>query len=618
MKKLVLLLLILAGGLRAEEVILDFQSRIEVQKNGDLDVTETITVRAEGKEIKRGIYRDFPTLYQGAWGLKSVVPFEVLEVRRGGEPEPWHTKSLGNGMRVYFGQAEVELNPGDYIYTLRYRTGRQLGFFQDHDELSWNVTGNGWAFPIDQASAEVVLPADLTIQSAEAYTGGPGAKGQDYEVTKLGNQAVFQTTTRLGVEEGLTVVVTWAKGFIEAPSQDQALMALVRANLGVVLGVCGLVIVFLYYLAVWMLYGRDPERGVIIPRYEAPEGMSPAVVRFVRGLGKFDDTTLAASILHLAVLGAIKIEGGGQNDYGIEKKSQPTLPPEANTLFQELLGTRQQLVFKNTNHEIFKKAKAALLKAVRKQCEVVYFRRNVHLWVVGLLLTLVPMGVSLFSAKQIEAAVFAFFWLSIWSCGVAALSVTVFAQWRQPGWKRLGALPMTLFALPFFAGWFFGMGMLVFATSGWVCAIYLAGILMTVFFHHLLKQPTAEGRIKLDEIEGFRRYLSVAEEDRLNLENPPERTPELFEKFLPYALALGVEQKWSEHFAGVLTEAQYQPEWYSGNQGRNFMVAGFATGLGASLAGSIAASSSAPGSSSGSGGGGSSGGGGGGGGGGGW
>lgn len=619
MKRLVLLFLLLACSLRAEEAIRAFQSRIEVEQNGDLIVTETITVNAEGNEIKRGIYRDFPTIYQGKFGLKSDVPFKVLEVLRGGQPEPWHSERRGNGVRVYFGRKDVMLNPGDHTYTFRYQTGRQIGFFANHDELYWNVTGNGWVFPINEVTANVVMPPEVTIQSVEAYTGPQGAKGQDYTATKSGNRAFFQTTARLGAKEGLTIVATWPKGLIEQPSETQSFMALVQANMGILLGLAGLGVTFFYYLLVWVVFGRDPESGVVIPRYEAPEGMSPAAVRYLRGMGKFDDRSLAASILHLAVLGALKIKGGGSDSYTIERVPEhPKLPAEAEKLYQELLGVRKELVFKSANHMVFKNAKEALGKAVRKQCETVYFRRNVHLWVIGLVFTLVPLGVSLFSARQIEMALFMLLWLGIWSVGVAFLSVMVVTQWRQPGWKKASAIPITVFAFPFFGGWVFGMGLLIWATSVWVCAIYLAGILMAVIFHHLLKQPTAEGREKLDEIEGFRRYLSVAEEDRLNLENPPERTPELFEKFLPYALALGVEQKWSEQFAGVLTDAQYQPEWYSGNQLRNFQVAGFATGLGASLAGSISSSSSAPGSSSGSGGGGSSGGGGGGGGGGGW
>jgi uncharacterized membrane protein len=144
-----------------------------------------------------------------------------------------------------------------------------------------------------------------------------------------------------------------------------------------------------------------------------------------------------------------------------------------------------------------------------------------------------------------------------------------------------------------------------------------------VLFYHLLKAPTLRGRKVMDQIEGFKMYLSVAEKDRLNLLNPPEKTPELYERYLPYALALDVENEWGEQFAEVLARAQvdgqpYSPSWYSGRSWDVSRTSGFSDSLGSDFAGAISSSSTAPGSSSGSGGGGSSGGGGGGGGGSGW
>ena len=118
-------------------------------------------------------------------------------------------------------------------------------------------------------------------------------------------------------------------------------------------------------------------------------------------------------------------------------------------------------------------------------------------------------------------------------------------------------------------------------------------------------------------------FLSVAEKDRLNFLAPAARTPELFERLLPYALALDVEQQWSEAFSDVLTRAAegggaYHPAWYAGSAWNVHRASAFTSSLGGSLTGAISSSSSAPGSSSGFGGGGGSGGGGGGGGGGGW
>ena len=122
----------------------------------------------------------------------------------------------------------------------------------------------------------------------------------------------------------------------------------------------------------------------------------------------------------------------------------------------------------------------------------------------------------------------------------------------------------------------------------------------------------------MDEIEGLKMYLSVAEKERLNLLNPPERTPELFEKFLPYAIALGVENKWGDQFTSVFSgldqdSGQYHPTWYHGHHMSHFAVSNFTSSLGSSLSSSISSAASPPGSSSSSGGGGFSGGGGGGG-----
>jgi len=156
-----------------------------------------------------------------------------------------------------------------------------------------------------------------------------------------------------------------------------------------------------------------------------------------------------------------------------------------------------------------------------------------------------------------------------------------------------------------------------------LCFALLGGLNVVFFF--LLKRPTLAGRKIMDEIEGFRMYLGAAEEERLNLLNPPDKTPQLFEKYLPYALALDLENQWSEKFARILVLASmapggsgYQPRWYRGRLWRPGDTESFTRSLGNSLGAAVASSTTAPGSSSGSGGGGSSGGGGGGGGGGGW
>jgi uncharacterized membrane protein len=147
-------------------------------------------------------------------------------------------------------------------------------------------------------------------------------------------------------------------------------------------------------------------------------------------------------------------------------------------------------------------------------------------------------------------------------------------------------------------------------------------IVVNFVFYLLLKAPTRLGRRVMDKVEGFRMYLSTAEEHRLEKLHPPEKTPELFERYLPYALALEVDQQWSEKFADVLRRAaevnDYSPGWYHGRHWNHLDAGRFTSNLASSFSSAISSSSQAPGSSSGFGGGGSSGGGGGGGGGGGW
>lgn len=604
------------------ERILSFDSRVAIQADASLLVTETIRVRAEGQEIKRGIYRDFPQLYRGRWGLVQRTGFEVTRALRDGVPETFRLEARENGQRVYLGKADVFLRPGEYTYELVYRTDRQLGFFADHDELYWNVTGNGWSFPIDQATATIIPPPGASVSAHEAYTGPTGAKGKAYTsaVTDAGT-VVFETTRGLAPREGLTVVVSWPKGFVTAPTAQTARENLVRDNLGIALAVAGLVMVLGYYLLIWLLVGMDPTPGTIIPRYEPPKGFSPAAVRYLVKMG-FDHKAFAADLIDLAVKGAITIEQSGR-EYVVRRKSLACsrLLPDESQLLGKLVGDRAILRLEQTNHTAIAAAIKALKSSLSLGLEKTYFVRNFRYWLPGLLFSLVPLAVSLFGGQTKPEALFMLVWLSFWTVGVTVLLSQCYGLWRNRHWGQ--AVFMSFFAMPFLAGECFGLWALMQATSIWVPGLFVTGAAMNGIFYHLLKAPTSAGRKILDEIDGFRLYLAVAEKDRLNFLNPPKKTPELFEMFLPYALALGVEQKWAEQFEEVLAAAgqggrEYSPAWYHGTGWSAIGAAGFVSSLGNSMSSAIASSSTAPGSSSGGGGGGSSGGGGGGGGGGGW
>ena len=618
------LLLGLTLAASADERILDFDSHIQVRRDASLAVTETIRVVAGGDQIKRGIYRDFPIKYTNDLGLRVRVGFQVTDVRRDGQPEPYHLENQSNGIRVYIGQSEVLLRPGTYTYRISYVTTGQLGFFKDYDELYWNVTGNGWIFPIERVRATVELPPGAGAFNQVAYTGPQGEQGRDYAIGRstIGNTQ-FATTRRLGAYEGLTIALAWQKGVVEAPTAGSQRIAVLRDNPAVVVAAVGLILAFAYYLVAWWRVGRDPPRGTIFPLFHPPEGFSPAAVRYLMRMD-FDQKAFAAAVVDMAVKGWLTIEDE-RGSYSLTRGSGRTEPLTADerAAFEKLFAAGGTLELKNVNHKRIKDAIAALKSQLALGFEKIYFLRNARWLIPGLTLTGLTLLGAVAFAPDLVAALFMAVWLSGWTVGCYFLASQVIGLWHNRAWA--GAVFSSLFAVPFLAGEGFGLFMFGTAVSIPAAVLLIVLAFLGALFHWLLRAPTLRGRQVMDAIEGFKLYLSVAEQDRLEALNPPELTPSLFEKYLPYAMALDVETAWSAKFEAALEAAGqrvadggYSPAWYSGTAWHSHGVGGFAGSLGGAFAGAIAASSSAPGSSSGSGGGGSSGGGGGGGGGGGW
>ncbi len=614
-------LCVVANAQAPREEILRFDSRIVVLPDSTMTVTETIAVRALGRDIKRGVYRDFPTEYHDKLGNAYSVRFDVTQVRKDDSPEPWRMEKRANGFRVYIGSSDVFLDPGEYVYTLAYRTDRQLGFFKEYDELYWNVTGNGWAFPILQAEAVVRLPPGASVVQMSAYTGPQGAQGEAYEKGfDTQGDPVFRTTEPLMPGEGLTIAVAWPKGFVKEPTTTDRIVYVLWDNASLLAGLVGMLLLLGYYFWAWSRVGRDPEGGTIIPLFEPPKGFSPAAARYVMNMG-FDDKAFTAAVLNMAVKGYLAIHKD-KKEYTLEKTSgvDGLLSPGERKAASILFSGRETLLLKQTNHEILTDAAKALDESLHDEFGKICFRTNAKYLIPGGLLTLLTMFAMAIFAGDADSVLLALFmsaWLTVWTIGCAVLSRRAWRGLKSHNYFFL------LFSAPFFIGELFGIGMYAEATSPLCAAGLVAAVCAGVLFHYLLKAPTLQGRAIMDQIEGFKLFLSVTEKHRLEVMNPPHVTPQVFEKYLPYALALDVENEWSERFSADMAAAgldpgDYSPVWWRGPHLGAAGVAGFGSDLGTSFTNAIASSSSAPGSASGSGGGGSSGGGGGGGGGGGW
>lgn len=624
------LLLAAAGQAAAAERITSFVSDVTIGADSALTVTETIAVVSEGSEIKRGINRDFPTKYKDGKGLTYVVGFEVLGVKRDGGNEPYTVLSIPNGKRIRAGSADVFLDNGQHVYEITYRTTRQLGYFADYDELYWNVTGNSWAFPIERAEAIIRLPPGATIRQHALYTGRQGESGGDAQVLQsTGERFQARTTRVLAPDEGFTVAVGWPKGFVVEPTEIDKTKDAIRDNLGVFAVVAGVLLAFAYYLFAWFRVGRDPPKGTIIPLFTPPAGLGPAGMRYV-WKQDFDDKSFAASLVGLAVKGRLKIIEKG-DEFSIQRKDdqrQPLTQAES-ALYRAIPAGTTRL--KQSNHRTVRAMKSAIEDTLETEHEGVTFVRNLKWFWGGVAISVIALlaGTALLPGDDALVGLFISAWSTIWWGVLLVISWSLVKGIFET--RGIFAKIKSFFALGFLIPFFLAGGGVPAAVffSAQSPALYgfaagaVALVAMGFIFHWLLRAPTVMGRKLLDQVEGFRMYLKTAEEERLKVLHPPEKTPELFERYLPFALALDCENEWNAKFAAVLAAAAAagaaaSPVWYSGDNWNPTRMDDFTGSLGSSLSSATSSSSVAPGSSSGSFGGGSSGGGGGGGGGSGW
>jgi len=618
------------------ERITSYDSDIVVARNGTLTVTETITVYANNDQINHGIYRDFPTRYVDKNGVRVHVRFDVTNVTRDGHSEPYTTEGISNGVRVRIGDKDVIIDPGLHTYTLTYMTARQIGFFDKYDELYWNVTGNGWIFPIHKASATIHLPAGARILQNSYYTGPQGSTDANAQASEIAPGTIrFETTQPLGANEGLTVAVGFAKGAVVPPSADDLRRDFIIDNASAIVALLGVFVLATFYLVTWWHHGRDPKRGTIIPLFAPPAGLSPEAVRYIHRMS-YDRKSFAAALINMAVKGFLTISQAGST-YTLTRTGKTVgdcglSPAEiaiSDALFQ---GLTSSIELKQSNHTSVQNAITGLKSKLKSECEKNYFITNSGYFLGGIvILALTGVAAALLSEDPGTSG-FMLVWLSGWSVGTSFLLHQAYNNWFDvfTGPSKISsffsAVITTMFALPFTAGWFFGFYMFQSSMPLWAGVALAIGGVLAYAFYHLLKAPTALGAHTMDQIDGFKLFLETAEKDRLEILNPPNVTPALFESFLPYAIALDCENQWSKKFETEATAAGmgadqnygYTPLWYSGNSFSNLGMAGFASSIGSAIGGAAASASTAPGSSSGSGGGGFSGGGGGGGGGGGW
>jgi len=538
--------------------LLKFFSEIDVLPDATVDVTEHITFQFIGGPW-HGIYRDIPVEYAGPRGLnyslflnvKSVTDEDGVKLKYETSRERQYLR-----LKIYIDQADNSTR----TISIGYTVSDALRFFDDHDEFYWNVTGDEWPIPIQEAGAHIVLPDGASNVRANLFTGAYHSTARNGTVEINGTGVDVPTSGPLGIHEGLTVAVAFDKGAVREPTAFSRLLLYLRSNWPFVIPVAA----FFFMLWLWWTRGRDPRLRPIAAQYQPPENLTPGEVGTLID-NSVDMRDITASIVDLAVRGFLVIEEQKKDqllglthrtEYVFHlKKPSPewaSLKPHEQDLLEGIFGT-------GTAGDT-----VALADLHNRFYQNIAGIKN-HLF--G---SLVGKGYYTHRPDTTRAAYILF---GI----VAGIIVLGGGLWLS---KNLGMAPLPFIAAGILSG-------LIICAFGW-----------------FMPARTQAGARTLEGILGFEDFLAHVEADRFNR---TIKTPEMFEKFLPFAMALGVEKNWSKAFQGIYTEP---PQWYQGGSfGPNFYPYLFVNNLNTMSVQAGDVMSSAPRSSQGSGFGGSGGGG---------
>jgi hypothetical protein len=554
---LALLLLLPATPAVAERtlIIRSLDATIDVSPDGSIVVEEHIVPVFTGSW--NGIFRRIPVEYRTPQGLNYTLRLDIESVT---DEEGRALKYDINRERQYR-KLRIWI-PGAADTTkrvrLRYRVANGLRFFDEHDELYWNVTGDEWDVPIESTSARVRLPEGATGVRAVAFRGARGSTEQ--AAVRVEPEGVRVETTRpLAFREGLTIVVGWNPGVVHRPTAVERTASAVYSNVPLAIPP----LVFFGMLRLWRARGRDPELAAIATQYGPPDQMTPAELGTLID-GKPDMRDITATIVDLAVRGFVHITETetehlfglySSKDYTFELKKQSGewggLKSHERAMLEAMFGSKASVSLSDLTNKFYKH-----LPGLKNDLYGMLVRQGFY--------TGRPDRVRL---------------LYIVAGGIVGVGLVV-----------LSSAVMTRFGMQPVAG---------------VIAGILSALIIIVF-GWFMPSRTIRGTRELEKVRGFEEFLTRVESDRMDR---TIKTPEMFERFLPYAMALGVADNWAKAFDGIYKEP---PQWYSGPGGvHTFQPSRFTSSLGAMSTQAATAMASAPRSSGGSGfgGGGSSGGG---------
>jgi len=490
-------------------VIDAFDATVQVAVDGSIDVVETITPTFTGSW--NGIYRTIPIEYRTPQGLNYALRLQIEAITDGsGTALRYESSRVRHYRKLKIWVPGAE----DATRTVRihYKVANALRFFDEHDELYWNITGDEWDVPIHAAAASIELPTGVTGVRATAFRGEYGSTTQN-RVTVDGS-SIRVSTAGLGFHEGLTVVAGWDPGVVRRPTAVDRVGDALYGNAPLAIAP----LMFAGMFAWWRARGRDPQVAPISPQYEPPAGMTPAELGTLVD-GKPDMRDITASIVDLAVRGYLHIEEAdtdrflglwSSKDYTFTltkpRDAWSALKPHEQDLLGAMFGGNEFVSLSDLKNKFYKD-----LPRLKN-------RLYDHL---------VEAGFYTARPDRVRGMYF-------------ALAVGVGALIAIGGGRVMDSLGMQ--------------------SEAAVIAGIASGLIVGAF-GWFMPSRTIRGTRELEKVLGFREFLARVDADRLNR---MVKTPDMFEQFLPFAMALGVESNWAKAFEGSYSQP---PQWYTGSAG---------------------------------------------------
>jgi uncharacterized membrane protein len=498
-----------------------FNSNIHVEEDGSARVEEQITFVFKGEY--HGIYRDIPVDYPGPGGSNYTLFIKLDSITDDSGNKLKYEKKTSNGflhLKVFVPGATDATRTVNIAYSVANGTR----FFEDHDEFYWNVTGNDWPVPIEQASALIYFPPEASGKlRAQGFEGIYGSS-QHASASVTGPGVSVETTDPLPMRGGLTGDVYIEKGLLHQPSAITRFFRFIGSNPVVTLPLWAFAVMF----PMWWMKGRDPDPGMsVAPMYEPPEKMGPAEVGTLID-GSVDSRDITSVLVDVAVRGYVKIVETqhkgfltSTKDYEFHLLKDPSqwndLTDYERAMLQQVFSGGQVTLLSNlTNHfyTALPMIKSEIMSALKSKGMYTVDPDSAHGYLVlGVLLAALPY---------------------------LALQVLGFADF-------LSSLPLAV-----------GSGLIALA--------------IVIIIGRQLAATSLKGARTQVQIKGFQEFMNRVDSDRLK-----RMPPDTFEKFLPYAMALGVEHRWAKAFEGII---QNPPTWYQGSYGSSFSTFYFVNSLG--------------------------------------